>query len=189
MVWYILFSKNFITLCPTIQYRIIPMYNNKYIFLYQSSGIHRFNIPLFHLHLNGHLCIDYSSHSMLLIFKFRYTISINSTVSQRITALCHFILTVPFHGMHHAICHVLHNPHMVDCSIVFPVKKDDVTCRWDKTAILKLTFRLEPSRTIGTKGKFGKSGLSIPKRLSNPPAGLHPQAAPSFPHWPSQYPD
>lgn len=70
------------------------MYKNKYIFLYQSSGIHRFNIPLFHLHLNGHLCIDYSSHSMLLIFKFRYTISIDSTISQRIFASFSFAMSL-----------------------------------------------------------------------------------------------
>ena len=56
------------------------------------------------------------------------SISHNLPISNRVTPSGHFIPTVSFHCINRSVYHALHNPHMVDSPVIFPVKGVNATC-------------------------------------------------------------
>lgn len=82
------------------------------------------------------------SFSILLIG--RDTITVNDAAANGIAVLTDGVAGVSFYGIDRSVFHPFHNAYMVGHAIAFPVKKDDMTCRWLKAAILPLTSVHKP---------------------------------------------
>ena len=79
-----------------------------------------------------------------------HTVSVYSITSHIIAFSRNFIAAVPLYGIHNAICHALHNPHMVNCPVIPPIKEYYIPRCRDIACVLELPTGIEPVHTVRT---------------------------------------
>ena len=88
------------------------------------------------------------------------TIPINGITTHIVASSCNFISAVSLYGIHNAIRHALHNPHMVDCPVIPPIKEYYIPRCRDIACVPKLPTGMEPVHTVRHRENFGITPLS-----------------------------
>ena len=82
----------------------------------------------------------------------RDTITVDGTAAERIIPLLTGIARVTLYGVDRTVFAFLHNACVVDCTVIIPIKKDNISCRWLIIPTLPLSVALKPIHTVRTKG-------------------------------------
>ena len=99
----------------------------------------------------------FSSQLIFLFLINHHPISHNGIGTDCIASFSYRIPGVSFYGINGCSVTAFHDSHMVACSIMIPVKKDDRTRTWHTASSLPSSLVLEPVLSIRTKGKLGYS--------------------------------
>lgn len=94
-------------------------------------------------------------HSFFLLLINHHSISHNRIGTDCIASFSYCIPRVSFYSIDHCSVTSFHDSHMVTCSIMVPVKKDDCTETWHTASSLPASLILEPVLSIRTKEKLG----------------------------------